>query len=272
MSHGTLRSIIDLPFGFFLINNIISDGTLINESCVTLMNDHVADTSESCHTHEWVMSHIRRSRTNASCHTLKHIWMHHGTHMNESHAHSLLTFTMTHAYTTWIIHSFVPDVTHLRVYVAWSFHRNQMSNSYVWHDVTSSMNESCHNTMQHTHVNHVTSVNATCVPGVKGAKGWSSLVIESTWKQLVCAGTCCACFPFKNARCGKRSSSSAYSSSSLAEGWMHIMLVHTRLWYENINDCYVREYVHQCVYRRLNVDIYLSMHALMYIWIHMCVI
>jgi len=232
-----------------------------------LWKSHGADTCESCHTYEWVMSHIRRSRTNTSCDTLEHIWMHHVTHMNESPLFWRAPWLMrarhgsfTPLCLTWLI----------RVYTWHDPFIGIKCNSYVWHDVTSSMNESCHNTMQHTHVNHVTSMNATCVPGVKGAKGWSSLVIESTWKQLVCAGTCCACFPFKNARCGKRSS--AYSSSSLAGGWMHIIWVHTRLWYENINDCYAREYVHQCVYRRLNVDIYLSMHALMYIWIHMCVI
>jgi len=46
---------------------------------------------ESCHTYEWVMSHIRMSHVthmNESCHTyervMSHIWMSHVTHMNES--------------------------------------------------------------------------------------------------------------------------------------------------------------------------------------------
>jgi len=47
--------------------------------------------NESCHTYEWVMSHIWMShvtQVNESCHTcewvMSHIWMSHVTHMNES--------------------------------------------------------------------------------------------------------------------------------------------------------------------------------------------
>jgi len=47
--------------------------------------------NESCHTYEWVMSHIWMSHVthmNESCHTyewvMSHIWMSHVTHMNES--------------------------------------------------------------------------------------------------------------------------------------------------------------------------------------------
>jgi len=52
---------------------------------------HVTRMNESCHTYEWVMSHIWMSRVthvNASCHTyewvMSHIWMSHVTHINES--------------------------------------------------------------------------------------------------------------------------------------------------------------------------------------------
>jgi len=55
---------------------------------------HVTRMNESCHTYEWVMSHIWMSRVthvNASCHTyewvMSHIWMSHVTHMNESWVH-----------------------------------------------------------------------------------------------------------------------------------------------------------------------------------------
>ena len=58
---------------------------------------HVKHTNESCHTFEWVMSHIRKSyvtptskscHTNESCHTYKwvmsHIWMSHVIRVDES--------------------------------------------------------------------------------------------------------------------------------------------------------------------------------------------
>ena len=50
--------------------------------------------NESCHTYEWVMSHIQTSHVthmNESCHTyewvMSHIWMSHVTHMKESFTH-----------------------------------------------------------------------------------------------------------------------------------------------------------------------------------------
>ena len=52
---------------------------------------HVTHMNESCHTYEWVMSHIWMSHVThmkESCHTyewaMSHIWMSHATRMNES--------------------------------------------------------------------------------------------------------------------------------------------------------------------------------------------
>ena len=52
---------------------------------------HVTHMNESCHTHEWVMSHIWMSHVsgvNESCHIdewdMSHIWRGHVTHVNES--------------------------------------------------------------------------------------------------------------------------------------------------------------------------------------------
>jgi len=52
---------------------------------------HVTHKNESCHTYDWVVSHIWMSHSthmNESCHTyewvMSHIWMSHVTHMNES--------------------------------------------------------------------------------------------------------------------------------------------------------------------------------------------
>ena len=65
---------------------------------------HVTHMNESCHTHEWVMSHIWMSHVthmNESCHThewvMSHTWMSHVTHINEScHTHE---WVMSH---TWM--------------------------------------------------------------------------------------------------------------------------------------------------------------------------
>jgi len=86
---------------------------------------HVTRMNESCHTYEWVMSHIWMShvthmneschvcvrhvtRMNESCHTyewvMSHIWMSHVTHTNEScHTYE---FVMSHVWTSHVTHMY----------------------------------------------------------------------------------------------------------------------------------------------------------------------
>ena len=71
---------------------------------------HVTCMIESCHTHVWVMSHIWMSHIthmNESCHmydwVMSHIWMSHVTHMNES----------CHTYEWVMSHIWMSHVTHL---------------------------------------------------------------------------------------------------------------------------------------------------------------
>jgi len=84
--------------------------------------------NESCHTYEWVMSHI---------------WMSHVTHMNEScHTYEwrLCVWALVGGYgicVTWMC-----DMTHSRVTLTHVCHV-----TYVW--VMSYMNESCHTWMSH---------------------------------------------------------------------------------------------------------------------------
>ena len=97
---------------------------------------------ESCHTYEWVMSHIWRSHVthmNESCHiydsVTTHTWMSHVTHMNQSrhiyefvmshmwmsrrtkwHALRSTLCVMTHSYMwcdSWLIHIWIRRVTHV---------------------------------------------------------------------------------------------------------------------------------------------------------------
>jgi len=66
--------------------------------------------NESCHTYEWVMSHIWMSHVthmNESCHTyewgMSHTWMHQVPHMNES----------CHTYEWVMSHIWMSHVTHM---------------------------------------------------------------------------------------------------------------------------------------------------------------
>ena len=64
----------------------------MNESChARRVMSHLTIVNKSCHTCEWVMSHVRMSHgthVNESWHTcewvMAHMWMSHGTHVNES--------------------------------------------------------------------------------------------------------------------------------------------------------------------------------------------
>ena len=76
----------------------MSHVTHMNESCHTyewvmshIWMGHVTHMNESCHTYAWVMSHIRMhhvTHMNKSCYTyecvMSHIWMSHVTYMNAS--------------------------------------------------------------------------------------------------------------------------------------------------------------------------------------------
>ena len=68
----------------------VTYGRVMDGSCLG-GRSHVTHMNESCHTYEWVMSHMRMSHVthmNESCHTcecvMSHTWMRHVTQMNES--------------------------------------------------------------------------------------------------------------------------------------------------------------------------------------------
>jgi len=80
----------------------------------------------SCHTYEWVMSHIWMSHVthmNEPCHTyewvMSHIWTSHATHMNES----------CHTYERVMSHISMSHVTH----VNGSCHTHSWARSHVTH-------------------------------------------------------------------------------------------------------------------------------------------
>ena len=105
-------------------------------SLVTHMN-------ESCHTHEWVISHI---------------WMSHVTHMNE--------LCLTKECPIAILYSRplcfqMSHVTHMNV----SCHTLDWVMSHTWTSHVTHMNESCHTherVISHTGIRHVTRMNASC--------------------------------------------------------------------------------------------------------------
>ena len=132
--------------------------------------------TESCHTYEWVMSHIWMSRVThmtESCHTyewvVSHIWLSHVAHMNESlrlHEGVMSHIRMSHVtcmnafiYATWPIH--MCDIeSHI---VSYRFINESKSHVWMCHVAymishVAAMNESCHIQWR----SHVTCMNASC--------------------------------------------------------------------------------------------------------------
>jgi len=108
----------------------------MNESCHTyewvmshLWMSHVTHMNESCHTYEWVMSHLWMSHVKLMKESwypyewvLSHVWMSHVTHMNES----------CHTY-EWVM-----------IHMNGSCHTYEWVTSHIWMTHVTYMNESCH--------------------------------------------------------------------------------------------------------------------------------
>jgi len=105
---------------------------------------HVTRVNESCHTYEWVMSHI---------------WMSHVTHASEScHTYE---WVMLHV---WVSHEW--DLSHIwtRHVTNRSFHTHQSVMSHIWMSLTY-IDGSCHTygwVMSHIWMRHVTHINESC--------------------------------------------------------------------------------------------------------------
>jgi len=136
----------------------MSHVTHMNESCHTyewvmshVWMGHVTHMTESCHTYEWVMSHIWMShvtRMNESCRAyewvMSHIWMSHVTHMTES----------CQTYEWVMSHKRRSHVTHMKTHTNSMRYAKVMRVSHVTHT-----NESCHThdrVMSNIWTSHVT--------------------------------------------------------------------------------------------------------------------
>ena len=117
-----------------------------------LHQSHVTHRNESCHTYEWVMSHMEMSHVthmNELCHTYE--YMRCSSHMNEP-----LTSDISFISVTWLIHMWW---SHL-----WMSHLNQMEQSTRQH-IVGHMNDSphayrascyTHESVRHVWMSHVT--------------------------------------------------------------------------------------------------------------------
>ena len=157
---------------------------------------HVTRMNESCHTYEWVMSHVWMShvtRMNESCHTyewvMSHVWMSHVTHIQMSRRHKWVMWDMTHSYVwhdsfiwcqddtnEWVIwHTWMCDfsctwmrhVTQINAFCAFDIYEWVMSHMLAMSRMLSSpvtrMNESYHmnaRVMSHVWMRHVTYIHA----------------------------------------------------------------------------------------------------------------
>ena len=140
--------------------------------------------NESCHTCEWVMSHIWMSHVthmNESCHTyewvMSHVWISHVTHMNES-CHTVQIGSQTpsdgyksrHTYEWVMWHVWMSHVTHMnksqhmRTRVL-SQHKASTHAVQTGSTTLSDWYESCHTygwIMSHIWMSHVTPMNESC--------------------------------------------------------------------------------------------------------------
>jgi len=134
----------------------------MSQSDVTFTMRHIALMHESCHTYEWVMSHIRMSHvthTNESCHTyewvMSHIWMSHVTHTNES----------SPTYEWAMSHIRMSHVTRMNE----SYHTYEWVISDIRMSHVTHVSESCHTyewVMSHAYLSHITHppdpINYSC--------------------------------------------------------------------------------------------------------------
>ena len=113
--------------------------TRVHVSDVVSSRKHfqVTRINESCHTYEWVMSHMWMSpvtHVNESCQTcewvMSHMWMSHGTHVNEA----------CHTCEWALSHMWMSPVTHVNE----SCHTCEWVMSHMWMSQVTHANESCH--------------------------------------------------------------------------------------------------------------------------------
>ena len=135
----------------------------VNESCHTyewvmshLWTRHATHMNESCHTYEWVVSHIWMSHVthmNESCHTyewvMSHIWMRYGTYMNDSlqtHEWVMSRIWMRRVCrnTEEPVHSRHIWLSRVSIYMNESCHTYEWVMPHIWMSHTTHMDRWCH--------------------------------------------------------------------------------------------------------------------------------
>ena len=128
--------------------------------------------NESCHTHDWVMSHVwmrHVTHMNESCHThewvLSHVWMSHVTHLNKS----------CHTYESGMSHIRMSHITHL----------NESCHTYEWvMNLDTHINESFHiNEQVSSHIGQPLIISH--LNGHRSLLGFEAKVMstDKIWKQ-----------------------------------------------------------------------------------------
>jgi len=154
-----------------------------------MSNIRMTQTKESCHTHEWVMSHTWMSRVthmNGSCHTyewvMSHLRMRHVTHMNGScHTHEWcrLMRTAQHVFGNTYEHTLTKTVRAWRQQLQLHVSRDLLCTpagadgmsydswvvSHIWMCHVTHTNEPWHTyewVMSNVRMGHVTPMNESC--------------------------------------------------------------------------------------------------------------
>ena len=136
---------------------------------------HVTRMNESCHTYEWVTSHISMSHE-THMHA-SHIWMSHVSYVRSDMTHSYVRHDACIC-VSWLID--MCDMTHSYVWhdsfirAAWRVHMCDMTHSHVWQDTFKCLTHTFEqNSCARDSVTHVSPV-------------WRDLFIRTTWLIHMC--------------------------------------------------------------------------------------
>jgi len=141
---------------------------------------HVTHMNESCLTHEWVMSHM-----NESCHTYEQVMP----YTCRSHVTYIRMRRVTHAYQrqSWRrALSVQRHATQIKSHVTHNNEKKRHTNgwvmSHMWMNHATHVNASCHEytrVMPHLYTSHVSHVNRSCVTCERVTSSWHTYSLET---------------------------------------------------------------------------------------------
>jgi len=176
--HRTAPCICDMTHSYVWHDSFIRVTWLIHmcDCCTAPRPVYVTHMNESCHTYEWVVSHIWMSRAYVSL----------------LHRTAPCICDMTHSYVwhnplirvTWLIHMCHCCTAPRPVYVTWLIHMCDTTHSYVWRGSFICVTAAPHCAMYMWHDSFICVTQPTCMCDVAHSYVWhrSILCVWSKWR------------------------------------------------------------------------------------------